>query len=180
MNAIKTLVAVMALTVGGLVATGTAHAQTGTAKTSKATAAKNAKKAAALANEGKKLQDAGELDDALEKYEAALELDATNMTALTGAAWIHNDQKDYEKAKLVAAIAVLVDNKSTEAWRELGYAEWKLGNVEDGKKYLMQCSRTDLVAYEYLIALCEEQGDDDEAATFRKLKAKAEAELARK
>lgn len=171
MKAIKTLVAVAALAVCGLAATGTAHAQTNFGQTTKTT---NAKKAAVLADQGKALKAKGDHDAALEKFAAAIELDATNMTALTGAAWILNEKEKYEEAKVFAAVAALLEEKNTDAWRELGYAEWKLGNRTDAKKYLVQCRTDDVDALSYLISITTELGDTDAAAVYKKMKEDAE------
>lgn len=174
MKAIKTLVAVAALAVGGLVATGTAHAQTNFGQTTKTTKTTDAKKAAVLADQGKTLKAKKDYAAALEKFAAAIELDATNVTALLGAAWILNENQKYEEAKVFAAVAALLEEKNTDAWRELGYAEWKLGNRTDAKKYLVQCRTDDLDAYDYLIAIATELGDTDDAALYKKMKEEAE------
>lgn len=182
MKTLKTLLAAATVAVCGLIGTGVAHAQTPgktakTAKTTKTSKASNAKKAAALADEGMELKAQGELDDALEKFVAAIELDPTNMTALLGAAWIFNDQQDYDNAVLVATAAVKVDAKNGNAWRELGYASWKLDNTKEAKDYLMAalvCDQTDMVACGYLIEVLDELGDTKTANELRKLKEEAE------
>ena len=177
MNATKTLLAAAILAVGGLIGAGTARAQNpfGEATTERS----DGKKAEALADEGERLLAKGDHKAALEKFVEAVKYDKTNVKALTGAAFVFNEFKDYETAKLCAAAAALTDKKSANAWRELGYAEWKLGNLTDAKQFLataIVCNEKNMPAYEYLIAVLEEGGETENAQKVRDLKVKAEGE----
>lgn len=178
-NIKSVLVAAAVGLLGGSVAT----AQTDVERARLAAPAKPtaAERAVKLAEEGVALQQSGDRDAALGKFADALKLDRTNVVALVGAAWILNDAGDHKTARLCATTAVEVEPKNGAAWREAGYAEWRLGNLKDAKRSLttaVACDGKDMAALSYLIEVLDDTGDKTEAVKLRKKKAQLESELA--
>jgi len=168
MRTLKTLILAAAITTGGLICTGTAHAQTTFRELAKQG---EAKKALALVDEGNEHKAFGEYTEALGKYEEALTIDANCAPAYVGVAWVRNEQKEYGKAKDAANAAIKADAKCGAAYRELGFAEWHQGETKAAKEALeaaVGCDGTDLPAYAYLIDLLEETGEKKAAGEYKK------------
>lgn len=134
------------------------------------------KKAAALAEEGEALRKKGQVKEAFDKFVEALQLDQTNPIALRGAAWMLNSAKEYEKALNLLTLALIVEPKSSMAWREYGYAEWKLGRIKQARQSFntaIKCDLGDLVAYDLYAQMLDEEGTKGEAESMRKMQENA-------
>jgi len=78
----------------------------------------------------------GDINKAQVLYAAALLKDINHYGANVEMAWVYNEKKDYTKAKLFALGAIGVNKNLAGGWKELGYALWKLGELDDAEKSL--------------------------------------------
>lgn len=158
MNTPKTLLAVAVAACGLVWAGGTAQAQTYKGDTALRLSAQ--RKVQRLVDDGDKLAAAGDHKGAIEKYDAAVELDPKFTPGWVKKAYSHNERKEYDDAKDAAEEAALLDSLNAKAWTELGYAEWKLGDRKEAKANLYMailCDSAAPDAYTYLIKVLEEE-----------------------
>jgi tetratricopeptide (TPR) repeat protein len=86
---------------------------------------------------GEKAQLLRDYDKAKGCFAAALLIDSDHYRANVGMAWIFNEKKDYDKASLFALKAIGVDTKKSAGWRELGYAEYRQGDLDGAEASLV-------------------------------------------
>jgi predicted Zn-dependent protease len=121
------------------------------------------------------------LGAAADAFEAVLELEPRNVTALVGLAFVENGRGNHERALSRATRALEADKGNSFALREAGYALWKGGKRADrelaAKALALAIDRdpTNWPAYDYLAAMFEEAGNDKAADAVRDLKAKEKA-----
>lgn len=166
----KTLFAVAALVTFGLFGAGTAPAQTAAAQ----------RKADKLVKDGQELQAKGKLEDALDKYEEALKYVPKHKVALVESAWCYNEIGEYEDAHDAAEDAVGADPTRSKAWRELGFADWKQGDLKEAKANLQMAidlNRYNTPAYTHLIKVLEELGEFKAAKKLKKQKDAVELDM---
>jgi len=100
----------------------------------------------------------------------AVDRDRRHLKALTELAWVLNELKEHEDAAAIALVALLVDDKSGEAWRELGYAHLKTGNYKRSVEALLLAIKLrpkDTTAYGYLATALDKMGEFELAEKTR-------------
>jgi len=117
------------------------------------------------------------LDQAAAAFAEILESDPDNVSALVGLAWVNNDRNEYGAAAVCALRAVNLQPGCSPAWREYGYALWRSGRIRPAVRALseaIEADRRDWTAYDYLIALHDQEGEAAKADAVRRAKARAE------
>jgi hypothetical protein len=77
-----------------------------------------------------------EWDKAADNYRKAIEARRDNVKAHAELAWVLNEQGKHDEAILTCLIALLIDEKCGDAWRESGYAYWKTGELARAEEAL--------------------------------------------
>jgi tetratricopeptide (TPR) repeat protein len=72
---------------------------------------------------------AGRVDDAIASYEAALDLDSTNFTALNNAAVLYQNKRRYDRSVAYLRRALLSAVSAGNLWTNLGYAQLLSGDT---------------------------------------------------
>lgn len=174
MNSTKTLLAVAALAVGGLVGTAnvaTAQSSYGDRGPKTSSAAKPEKDKEKLDAIERKILVEGDCEGGLDDLDVYLKKNPKSVRALNLKAWAHNHIKEYEEAKEAADKVLAFDLFNAEAWREKGYACWKTDDLETARtnlNFAIQDAPKDTVAHKYLIGVLKDMGRTREAAKVQK------------
>ncbi len=103
----------------------------------------------------------------------ALKLHRDNAAAFSRLAHIENQQQHYKEALAAAGSALKIDDACSDAFREIGFALWKLGNLDKAEAALVLALKYDnrnWQAFDYLIEVLKDEGN--EAMAERVLHAK--------
>jgi tetratricopeptide (TPR) repeat protein len=125
-------------------------------------------KGAQLADEGWKLWQAGQFNEATEKFEEAVKLDPKNVNAYNGLGWAQFNTGKYDEAETSFKKTLELTPKFPAALNGLGqlyFAKRKYGQAE---KYLLQAAPQAPAAWYGLAKLYLLQGKYDEAAKWAK------------
>ena len=95
----------------------------------------------------------------------------TNEKALTELAWVLNEQKEYGETIVVCYLALKLNDKNAEAWKELGYAFLMTEDHERAAKALaiaIELCPADAGAYRYLAEALDGMGERELAEQARR------------
>jgi tetratricopeptide (TPR) repeat protein len=120
-----------------------------------------------------KARDAKDFKTALDLFNKVLTQDPKNLHGICGISYVANEMKEYDVALGWANKGLRLDPENTYLLLEAGYANWKLGNREVAKQQIAKAgdkNPTDAVAYDYLIQILKEEGNNalaDQVAGFK-------------
>jgi S1-C subfamily serine protease len=112
-----------------------------------------------------------------------VKIDVRNVKALWQLAWLNNEMEKYDEAIIYAAAAVLIDAKSSLAWRELGFAHMKQKKWNNAASELLKSidiDPTNWNAYDYLATVLRELDEHEAASKLLKMKAERQRQVALK